>query len=223
MSQQAQKINAAKGALDLVKNGMCIGLGSGTTVKEFITLLGQRVKKEKLGVCVVCTSYDTRMLAIENGIWVSEPDAIAKMDLAIDGADVVTKTALLKGGGAALTREKIIDYAATEFVVIADESKVKESLSGEVVVEVLPFAVPFIVPALKKYCKNPKLRMSSEKLGPVVTDNGGFIIDCEMDISEKDARKIETELNTIPGVVENGIFTKFSKIIIGTDNGYRTL
>jgi len=152
------KINAAKAALDYVKEGMCIGLGSGSTVKEFIRLLGEKVKAG-LKITCVTTSFDSRMLAAENGIAVTEPDSIGEIDLAVDGADKVTKTALLKGGGGALTREKIVDYNAKKFIVIVDESKVLDGdLEGEVNLEVLPFAVPLIMRKLKKY--NPKIRMS---------------------------------------------------------------
>ncbi|MFH2101138.1 MAG: ribose 5-phosphate isomerase A, partial [Candidatus Micrarchaeota archaeon] len=138
------KINAAKGAMEYVKDGMCIGLGSGSTVREFIALLGARVKKG-LKVSCVTTSFDSRMLAIEHGIFVTEPDAIDEIDLAVDGADKVTRTALLKGGGGALTREKIIDYNAKKFIVIIDEGKVQDVLDGPVNLDVLPFAAPIVM------------------------------------------------------------------------------
>jgi ribose 5-phosphate isomerase A len=212
------KINASKGALEYVKDGMCIGLGSGSTVREFIKLLGEKVR-EGLKVTCVTTSFDSRILAIENCIFVTETDAIEEIDLAVDGADKVTKTALLKGGGGALTREKIIDYNAKKFIVIADESKVQEKLEGVVNLEVLPFAAPLIMKKLKD-C-NPKIRMSKAKLGPVISDNGSFIIDCDMKIDEP--REAEKWLKSIPGIIENGIFTKFDMIIIGEEAGYRIL
>lgn len=213
------KINAAKAALEYVKDGMCIGLGSGTTVKEFIRLLGEKVKNG-LKVTCVTTSFDSRMLAIENGIFVTETDAIEDIDLAVDGADKVTKTALLKGGGGALTREKIIDYNAKQFIVIADEGKVVEGiLEGEVNLEVLPFAAPLVMKELKQY--DPRIRMSKAKLGPVISDNGSFIIDCDMKI--EDPRGMEQKLKSIPGIIENGIFTKFSIIIVGNEEGHRIL
>jgi len=213
------KINAAKAALGYVKDGMCIGLGSGTTVREFIKLLGEKARKG-LKVACVTTSFDSRMLAIENGIFVTETDAIDEIDLAVDGADTVTKTALLKGGGGALTREKIIGYNAKRFIIIADESKVQQgTLHGEVNLEVLPFAAPLVMKRLKQY--NPRIRMAKAKLGPVISDNGSFIIDCQMTL-EKPA-EMENWLKTIPGVVENGIFTKFDLIIIGNEKGTRIL
>ncbi len=213
------KRNAALGALTYVKNGMCIGLGSGSTVREFVKLLAEKGKKEKLSVCCVTTSTDTRLQAIEEGLWVTEPDAISEIDLAVDGADKVTKKALLKGGGGALTREKIIDYNAKKFVVIADEGKVQDVLEGNVALEVLPFATPFVLKRLAKY--KPKIRMAVKKLGPVISDNGSFIVDMEMRV--EDPEKTEKELKNIPGVIENGIFTKFDEIIIGTKSGWKKL
>jgi len=212
------KLNAAIGAMEYVKDGMCIGLGSGSTVREFIALLGKEVKKG-LKVTCVTTSFDSRMLAIEHGIFVTEPDAIDEIDLAVDGADKVTKTALLKGGGGALTREKIIDYNARKFIVIIDEGKVQDVLDGPVNLEVLPFAAPIVMRHLKKY--NPKIRIATGKLGPVISDNGSFIIDCHMRL--ENPKEMETKLNTMPGVIENGIFTKFDMIIVGSEKGYRIL
>lgn len=215
----SSKVNAAKAALEYVEDGMCIGLGSGTTVREFIKLLGERVRK---GLKVTCipTSFDSRMLAIESGIFVTETDAIDVIDLAVDGADRVTKTALLKGGGGALTREKIIDYNAMRFIVIVDESKVMEGvLEGEVNLEVLPFAAPLVMKRLSEY--KPRIRMARAKLGPVVSDNGSFIIDCDMRL--EDPKKTEEWLKSIPGIIENGIFTRFDRIIVGSEKGHRIL
>lgn len=213
------KINAARAALAYVKDGMCIGLGSGSTTKEFIRLLGEKAKKG-LKVACVTTSFDSRMLAIESGLFVTETDAIDEIDLAVDGADKVTKTALLKGGGGALTREKIIGYSAKKFIIIVDESKVQDGvLEGEVNVEALPFAAPLVMKQLKKY--NPHIRMAKAKLGPVISDNGSFIIDCSMRLEDPVA--MEKWLKGIPGIVENGIFTRFDMIIVGNEKGHRIL
>ncbi|MFH0737625.1 MAG: ribose-5-phosphate isomerase RpiA [Candidatus Micrarchaeota archaeon] len=213
------KINAAKAALGYVKDGMCIGLGSGSTTREFIRLLGEKVRKG-LKVTCVTTSFDSRMLAIENGIFVTETDAIDEIDLAVDGADKVTKTALLKGGGGALTREKIIGYNAKKFIIIVDESKVEEGvLEGEVNLEVLPFAAPLIMRQLKGF--KPRIRMAKAKLGPVISDNGSFIIDCDMRLD--DPKAMEQRLKSMPGIIENGIFTRFDLIIVGSEKGHRVL
>lgn len=213
------KVNAAKAALEYVKDGMCIGLGSGSTTREFIKLLGERVRKG-LKVTCVTTSFDSRMLAIDCGIFVTETDAIDEIDLAVDGADKVTKTALLKGGGGALTREKIIGYNAKKFIIIVDESKVQDGvLEGEVNLEVLPFAAPLVMRHLKKF--NPRIRMAKAKLGPVISDNGSFILDCDMRLETP--KKMEEWLKSMPGIVENGIFTRFDIIIVGNETGFRIL
>jgi ribose 5-phosphate isomerase A len=213
------KANAAKAALEYVKDGMCIGLGSGTTVREFISLLGEKVRAGMKVTCVT-TSFDSRMKAIENGIFVTETDAIDEIDLAVDGADKVTKKALLKGGGGALTREKIIGYNARKFIIIVDESKVADGvLEGEVNLEVLPFAAPLVMRQLREH--NPRIRMARSKLGPVISDNGSFILDCEMRL--EDPKKTEEWLKSIPGIIENGIFTRFDLIIVGSDKGHRIL
>ncbi|MEM3075743.1 MAG: ribose-5-phosphate isomerase RpiA [Candidatus Bilamarchaeaceae archaeon] len=216
----ARKINAALGALQYVKSGMCIGLGSGSTAAQFIKLLAEKVKKEKLTICCVTTSLDSRALAVENGLWVTEPDAITEIDLAVDGADKVTDNALLKGGGGALTREKIVDYNAKKFIVIVDERKVQKTLEGIVSLEVLPFAAPMVLKRLSVY--KPKVRAAEKKLGPVISDNGCFIVDLESMKIENPVR-MEQELNSIPGVIENGIFTKFDEIIVGTENGWKRI
>ncbi|MBI5223220.1 ribose 5-phosphate isomerase A [Candidatus Micrarchaeota archaeon] len=215
----SSKINAAKGALEYVKDGMCVGLGSGSTAKEFIRLLSKKVRSDRLDISCVTSSFDSRMLAIKEGLFVTETDAIERIDLTVDGADTVTKTALLKGGGGALTREKIIAYNSKKFIVIVDETKIcRGTLQGEVNIEVLPFAAPLVMKELIKY--QPSIRMARAKLGPVISDNGCFILDCQMKL--ENPKNMENWLKSIPGVIENGIFTKFDKIIIGNEKGYRT-
>lgn len=221
MSYKLEKINAAKAALKYVKNGMVIGLGSGSTAKEFIELLAEQVKSEKLDIIGVPSSFDTRIFAHSVGIRIAEPDEVDRIDLAIDGADVATKHAVLKGGGGALTREKVVGYAAKKFIIIADESKLKERLEGKVVIEVVPFAHHQVMQALKQFTKKITYRIADQKLGPIITDNGNFLLDADMFVN--DPKKTEIELNTIPGVVENGIFTKFDKIIVGMRDGSRVL
>ncbi len=211
------KKNAAAKALEYVKKGMTLGLGSGSTVKEFVKLLCEKNAKEPLGLKCVCTSYDTRMQAIAGGLEVFELDQVDEVELAVDGADVATKGGLLKGGGSAMLREKIIGYAAKKFIIIVDESKVKEKLSGTVFIEVLPFAYPLVLKKLPKDTRNIRLKLSSEKLGPLITDNGGLVIACELDI--RNAENAETSFNSIPGTFANGIFHKFDEIIVGNEKG----
>ena len=213
------KLNACKGAMEYVKDGMVLGLGSGSTVAHFINLIGEKMKKGKKFVGVA-TSFDTEMLAKKNGIPIVSLDMVNKIDLAVDGADIVKDHHVLKGGGGALAREKVVGYYAEEFIVVIDESKLKLE-SYPVVVEVLPFSYSLVMKRLEGMGGKPVLRTGGKKVGPVVSDNGNFLIDADMEIG--DAKKLEVELNQIPGVVENGIFTKFSKIIVGDEKGHREL
>ena len=213
------KLNACKGAMEHVKDGMVLGLGSGSTVAYFIGLLGEEMMKGKKFVSVA-TSFDTEMLAKKNGIPIVSLDMVKKIDLAVDGADIVKDHHVLKGGGGALAREKVVGYFADELIIVIDEGKLKLE-SYPIVVEVLPFSYSLVMKQLEEMGAKPVLRTGGKKVGPVVSDNGNFLIDAEMGIN--DAKKLETELNQIPGVVENGIFTKFSKIIVGGDKGHREL
>lgn len=210
------KIKAAEKALNFIENNMIVALGSGSTAVEFIKLLADKVKKG-LSIKCVATSFDSSILANNLGIQVVSFDMIDKIDIAVDGADVIAPNGLLKGGGGACTLEKIIDYYAEKFIVIADESKLKDSLNGTVVIEVLPVAYKSVM----KMFTGSKLRMATKKMGPVITDNGNFLIDIDMNIDNP----VETEqkINTIPGVVENGIFTKFDTVIIGMENSAKIL
>ncbi|HIP84862.1 MAG TPA: ribose-5-phosphate isomerase RpiA [Methanothermococcus okinawensis] len=215
-----EKYMAAIEALNLVKDGMIVGLGSGSTTNIFIEELGRRIAEEELSVFGVPTSFESRILAIKNGIPVVSLDQCDVIDIAVDGADEVERKSLnlIKGGGGCHTMEKIVDYYAEEFVVIVDSGKVVNVLGEKtpVPLEVLP---PAYAPVLKELLKRngaPSIRMAEKKRGPVITDNGNMIIDVFIDL--KDGEKMERELNTIPGVVENGLFTKVDKVIVGYKN-----
>lgn len=209
-----EKINAAKKALEFVEEGMLVGLGSGSTASEFVKLLGEKIRNG-FEVYGIPTSFDTKMLAMENEIPLIDPDEADYIDLCVDGADQTDGKTLIKGGGGALTREKVIAYNSKKFLIIIDKSKYVKKLNFPLPIEVVPFSYNFVIEILRTYGK-PKLRMAQKKLGPVVTDNGNFIIDCSIEITNP--RKREKEINSIPGVVENGIFTRFDGIILGNKN-----
>ncbi|MEM4272577.1 MAG: ribose-5-phosphate isomerase RpiA [candidate division WOR-3 bacterium] len=210
------KENAAIGALKYVEDGMVLGLGSGTTTAIFIELLAKKMREEKLSITGVVTSYDSEMLARRLKIPLVPLEE--EVDLAVDGADLVRKKYILKGGGGALTREKIVDYAAKKFIVIADEGKADTKAKYPVVVEVVPFAYHYVEKEMRKLGFAPELRVGGKKLGPVVTDNGNFLLDCAGEVGGNPA-ELEMKLNSIPGVIENGVFSKFWKIIIGNEKG----
>lgn len=217
------KLNASKLALELVRDGMTIGIGSGRTVEVFLNLLGEKIKKEKIIVYGVPSSYQSMILAIKNGIKIVDLTE-GEPSLCIDGADQVdARLNCIKGGGGAMTREKIVASASKKVVIIVDESKLSEKLSIPVPVEVLPFAYGYVLRKLSKICK-PKLREGGGKVGPVITDNGNFILDCDFGQIEK-PEELEKELRSIPGVFENGIFTAklIDAVIVGNSRSARMI
>lgn len=218
LDSNSLKLKVAKEAAKLVKDEMVVGLGSGSTANLFIQELGKRVVEEELYIYGVPTSFDSRMMASQSGIPLISLDQCGEIDIAIDGADEVDKKtlSLIKGGGGCHTMEKVVDYYAKEFVVLADESKIVESLGENtpVPLEVLPSAYSTVLNKLLKMNAAPAIRSGSGKMGPVITDNGNMIIDVFINI--EDAFETETMLNNIPGVLENGIFTKCDKVLVGT-------
>lgn len=200
--------------MEYVQDGMILGIGSGSTVREFIELLS----KSDLRVKCVPTSYDTELTLRSKGFTVISLLDTQKLDLAIDGADSIfsDKRVVIKGHGGALLREKIVDYFADELVIIATEDKLERSVP--VPVEVLPFAYSsFMLKELSKY-GTPRLRESERKLGPVITDNGNWIVDISIH-TNRISRSLEIELKTIPGVIESGIFTRNARILVARADG----
>ncbi|CAB49687.1 ribose 5-phosphate isomerase A [Pyrococcus abyssi] len=227
MNIEEMKKIAAKEALKFIEDDMVIGLGTGSTTAYFIRLLGDMIKKGEVSDIVgVPTSYQSRLLAIESGIPVATLDQVDAIDVAVDGADEVDPNLnLIKGRGAALTMEKIIESRAGMFIVLVDERKLVDYLCQKmpVPIEVIPQAWRAIVEELSIFNAEAKLRMGVNKDGPVITDNGNFIIDAKFPRID-DPLDMEIELNTIPGVVENGIFADIADIVIvGTKEGVKTL
>ncbi|VVC71908.1 Ribose-5-phosphate isomerase A [uncultured archaeon] len=216
------KTRAAKAALEFVKDGMEIGLGSGSTAAEFIRLLGARAKTRKWKLSCVPTSEDSRTLALKAGLTVVALDEVRKLDLAVDGADAVDPNLnMIKGGGGCHAREKVVAYAAKKFVCIVDESKMKKSLDNyPVPVEVLPFAAAHAAKSIEKtWAAKAVLRRGGGKVGPLVTDNGNYILDATFKRVGSPC-ELERELNCIPGVVANGVFSlKRPILIIGKKKG----
>jgi len=222
------RLIAVEEALKLVKDGMLIGLGSGSTIRLFIERLAEKVKREGLEVYFVSTSYDTSFLAGKLGL-IERPLLDERPDVSFDGADAVfPERWVIKGAGGALFREKIVDYYSKEYIIIVDEGKLASRQKVQVVpVEVHPLAVHQVIEELKSFrgVAATTLRLAEKgKLGPVVSDNGNFLIDVSFqEIS--DPESLEKELMTLPGVVANGIFAikKPSKIYIGTSSGVKVI
>lgn len=224
-ASEAGKLAAAKAAVELVKDGMLLGLGSGSTVRVFIDLLAEKVQKENISVTFCSTSLDTSFYAASKGLR-EVPLGEDPPDLAVDGADLVLPDrSLIKGGGAAHLREKVVDYFSKEFVVIVDETKVAKTAPGVVSVplEVHPMAARQVARRLRELAEVRDVRVRASgggKLGPVVTDNGNIVLDVVLE-GVVDWREEEVRLKLIPGVFENGIFAlrRPDKILIGTTSG----
>ncbi|NPA47818.1 MAG: ribose-5-phosphate isomerase RpiA [Thermococci archaeon] len=216
----------AREALKFVEDDMVVGLGTGSTTSYFIEYLGKLIAEEELEIYGIPTSYQSRILAVENGIPLASLDEFDGVDLAVDGADEVDpELNLIKGRGAALTMEKCIEYRAGTFVVLVDESKLVGRLGKRmpVPVEVIPAVWRVVAEELEVFNARAELRMAEKKDGPVVTDNGNFIIDAMFPRID-DPLDLEVELNTIPGVIENGIFADMADVVlVGTGEGVRRL
>jgi ribose 5-phosphate isomerase A len=210
---------AGEAAADLVKSGMVVGLGTGSTVAWTIKRLGARVKQEGLDFYGVPTSFQAEDLAISSGIKLTTLNQHPQLDLAIDGADQVDANLLvIKGGGAAHTREKVVSCSARSFVIVADESKFVEKLNWPVPVEVLPFAARLVERRLKEQGGKPVLRLGKMKDGPVITDNGNFVMDVDFGVIE-DPVALAARISPIPGVVEHGIFYNLDELYLARAGG----
>jgi len=203
-------------AAEYVKDGMIVGLGTGSTVFYTIKKLGELVN-QGLSIKGIPTSIQTETLARELRIPLAPFSEVERIDVAIDGADEVDSNLnLIKGGGGALLREKIIAKAANTFIVVADSSKVVEALgSFPLPAEVIPFGYEMTKKHIKELGIDPILRQVNNQ--PYKTDNGNYIFDCRIS-NIFDAAKLERELNMIPGVVENGLFVKMADVVITLDN-----
>jgi ribose 5-phosphate isomerase A len=204
-------------AVEYVKNGMVVGLGTGSTVYYTIKKLGELVRAG-MKIKGIPTSEKTAALALEEGITLTDFKGVESIDIAIDGADEVDADLnLIKGGGGALLREKIIANAATTFIVVADSSKISEKLGKfPLPVEIVEFGFEMTARKIETLGCRPKLRLKEGK--PFITDNGNYILDCEFkSIESPDV--LEQKLNMIPGVVENGLFVNLATRLITVKNG----
>ena len=201
-----EKRLAAERAVEYVQDGMVVGLGTGSTAFYAVKKLGERVRNG-LRIRSIPTSESTRQLAEAEGIPLTSFEAVSAIDLTIDGADEVDPYLnLIKGGGAALLREKIVSAASRENVIIVDSSKTVKRLGAfPLPVEVIPFGWQVVTRWIDALGGNPQLRLKDG--APLVTDQGNWILDCAFG-AIPDAAGLELTLNNLPGVVENGLFIK---------------
>ena len=212
MKQEVGKAAAAR-----VQSGAIVGLGTGSTTAYAIEYLGQRIKSGELkDILGIPTSFQASVLAKQYGIPLTTLDEVDHIDIAIDGADEVDpQKNLIKGGGAAHTREKVVDALADLFIVVVDSSKLVDKLGSTFLlpVEVIPMAMTPVMRAIEKLGGKPELRMGVKKAGPVITDQGNMVIDVKFD-SIDDPAELEKTLNNIPGVLENGLFVGVTDIVL---------
>lgn len=217
MQDEAKK-RAAEHAIGMVNDGQVIGLGTGSTAKFAIEGLGRRIR-EGLSIRGVPTSIGTEVLAREAGIPLVELNEAPVVDITIDGADEVDPDFnMIKGGGGALTREKLVALASKRRVILVDKSKLVSSLgeSRSLPVEVLPFAWAVSARRLSQLGCTASLR---DRAGlPFVTDNGNYILDCDFG-AMADPATLESRIKLLPGVIESGLFIGIADtLVIGFDD-----
>lgn len=212
-----------------VKDGMIVGLGTGSTATFFIRELGRRVREEKLSLKCVSSSFACSLLARKEGVPLVPSDQIDRVDLYVDGADEVDPgKGLIKGRGAAMVGEKLLAEACDRFLVIVDEGKLVQRLGAKfpVPVETMPAAATLVQRGIAALGGDPKLRLAQGgKDGPVVSDNGNLILDVTFS-GTPDWPALDAALNGLPGVVGHGLFLRYaakSTVLIGSAGGLRTL
>lgn len=209
---------AAFKAVSYIEDGMVVGLGTGSTAYWAIHYVAERVA-QGLKIVSVATSEETARIATEKGITISSLDSVDYIDIDIDGADETDPHRnLIKGGGGALLREKIVAAASKRFIVIADESKMVDVLGKfSLPVEVLIFGWQHTAKHLAKLKCEISLRKKNDAV--FVTDNGNYILDCNFQ-TIPDPATLQQKINAIPGVVENGLFVGAAeRVIIGYNDG----
>ena len=196
---------AAGEAVKYVKDGMIVGLGTGSTAMHAIKMIGEMVR-DGIEIVGIPTSKKTEEIAVANGIKIGDLNDYEEIDVTIDGADQIDKKLnLIKGGGGALLREKIVASCSKKEIIIADESKLVEKFSFPLPVEVIPFGWRRTMDKLKNLGFEPNLRHG------FITDNGNYIIDCKY---EEIAYGMEEKINNLPGVAGNGLFINMADMAI---------
>jgi ribose 5-phosphate isomerase A len=224
MTQDEAKMAVARRAVEFVEEGMRVGLGTGSTATMFIRALGERVQ-QGLHIRCVASSDASYNLAASLGMQITTLEALPTLDVYIDGADEVGPSlALIKGGGGALLREKIVASAAKRFIVVVDSTKIVPRLGKfPLPVEVVKMALPLVEPKLAALGLQPKQRQATAGEGPYLTDEGNFILDCacgEID----DPERLAAEIRAIVGVVEHGLFLKMATLaLVAGEDGVKEL
>ena len=219
------KKNAAINAVEEnVKKNMVLGIGSGSTVVYAVERIAEMNSKEELNLKCIPTSFQSYQLIVEHDLTLVSLDQFPEIDLDIDGADEIDKDLnLIKGGGGCLVQEKILASNSKKFVIVADfrknSKKLGENWKKGVPVEIIPISYVPLMRKLEKLGGTPILRMAQAKAGPVVSDNGNFILDVDFGVISN-PNELNLKILTIPGVVDTGLFIDLaSKAYIGKEDG----
>lgn len=221
LQAQTAKKSAGYAAATFVKDGMIVGLGTGSTAVFFIEKLIERCR-EGLKVLAVATSARSESMARKGGISIIDINTISSIDLTVDGADEIDKEKrMIKGGGGALLREKIVASMSKEMIVVVDESKLVDRLGKfPLPVEIIPFAYTATIHRIEQLGYNGGLRLNS--FGDVyLTENGNYIYDIHFKTLIHDSEKLHHQLREIVGVVESGLFIHLAgRVVIGYKDGH---
>jgi len=223
LEEEDMKKMAGEKAVEYVEDGMILGLGTGSTVEYTLRKLGELVK-DGLKIKGIPTSIHTRKIAKECNIPLTTLEENPEIDLTIDGADEVdSELNLIKGGGGALTREKIIAYHSKKEIIVIDETKIVKALGADfpLPVEVVKYGWTSTKKTLEEFGCTAELRKIIND--PYLTDNSNYILDCDFERIEE-PEQLEKDINNIPGVVENGLFIGLvDEVIVGSKQGIMSL
>ena len=215
-----EKEQVAKEAINFIKDGMIIGLGTGSTANLFIDFLSAKAKQELLNIKVVASSTVSQIRAINSGLSYISLDQIESIDLYIDGADEVTKELeVLKGRGYDLVREKLLAKTSKQFIVIGDKSKMVTKIGEKfpIPIEITPIAWKIAKKLITEISQKCDLRPNAAGDAYAITSYGNYVLDCEFKYD--DLSKLASEISQIPGVIEHGIFLDMTHLALIADQG----
>lgn len=222
--EMGKKEAAIKAVDENIKENMIVGIGSGSTIVYAVQRLGEIDRQKSLNLKCIPSSFQAYQLIIENELMLASLEQFPEIDIDIDGADEIDKNLnLIKGGGGCLVQEKIIASNSRELIIIADFRKNSEILGSKwkkgIPIEVIPMAYSPIMKKLENLGGKPVLRMAKSKSGPLITDNGNFIIDVDFG-KINNPEELNNKLLSIPGIVDTGLFIDMtSKAYIGLEDG----
>jgi ribose 5-phosphate isomerase A len=227
MTKSDYKLDAAKAALELIKEGQTLGVGAGSTIAKLISLIATECSFAP-SLTLISSSFSTSNLILEKGLNLGSTHSIRKLDIYFDGCDQFDRELnALKSGGGIHTNEKILASMAMQFILIGDESKFADQLDATypLVIEVLPNALPFVLNHLNTTFPDARLnlRMSSQKDGAVISDHGNLLVDIHFS-HLLPLKELNTTISQIPGIVEHSLFYRIAaKAIIAGAKGLQTL